>query len=65
MAKPHPRPNLANRALVLCTARLAALCPSVGYHLVAVESFVNGEQFRGTAYKATGWQRLGISLQKD
>jgi hypothetical protein len=32
---------------------------------VAVESFVDGEQFRGTAYEATGWQRPGVSLQKD
>jgi hypothetical protein len=32
---------------------------------VAVGSFVDGQQFRGTAYEATGWPRLGVSLQKD
>jgi hypothetical protein len=29
-----------------------------GHPIVAVESFVDGQLFRGTAYKAAGWKRL-------
>lgn len=59
LADPHQLPNLASRALALCTARLAADWQARwGHPIVAVESFVDGQLFRGTAYKAAGWKRL-------
>jgi len=59
LADPHQLPNLASRALALCTARLSADWQARwGHPLVAVESFVDGQLFRGTAYKAAGWRRL-------
>jgi hypothetical protein len=55
----HQLPNLASRALALCTARVSADWQERwGHPIVAVESFVDGQRLRGTAYKATGWQRL-------
>lgn len=52
-------PNLATRALALCCQRLSADWQARwGHPLVAVESFVDGQLFRGTAYKAAGWTRL-------
>jgi hypothetical protein len=59
LADPHQLPNLASRALALCTARLSADWQAAyGHPIVAVESFVDGQLFRGTAYKAAGWKRL-------
>lgn len=59
LADPHQLPNLASRALALCTARLCADWQARwGHPIVAVESFVDGQLFRGTAYKAAGWTRL-------
>ena len=59
LADPRQLPNLASRALALCTARLSADWQAAyGHPIVAVESFVDGQLFRGTAYKAAGWKRL-------
>jgi hypothetical protein len=59
LADPHQLPNLATRALALCCARLSAdWLACWGHPVVAVESFVDGQLFRGTAYKAAGWKRL-------
>jgi hypothetical protein len=59
LADPHQLPNLASRALALCTARLSADWQERwGHPILAVESFVDGQLFRGTAYKAAGWTRL-------
>ena len=59
LADPQQLPNLASRALALCTARLSADWQARwGHPIVAVESFVDGQLFRGTAYKAAGWRRL-------
>jgi hypothetical protein len=59
LADPHALPNLASRVLALGTARLAADWQARwGHPIVAVESFVDGQRFRGTAYKAASWQRL-------
>jgi hypothetical protein len=59
LADAQQLPNLASRALALCTARLAADWQARwGHPIVAVESFVDGQLFRGTAYKAAGWRRL-------
>lgn len=52
-------PNLASRALALCCARLSQDWQARwGHPILAVESFVDGQLFRGTAYKAAGWLRL-------
>ena len=59
LADPHQLTNLATRALALCCARLSEDWQRRwGHPLVAVESFVDGQLFRGTAYKAAGWTRL-------
>jgi len=59
LADPHQLPNLATRALALCCAQLSDDWRARWAHpIVAVESFVDGQLFRGTAYKAAGWTRL-------
>lgn len=59
LADPHQLPNLASRALGLCCARISQdWLARWGHPLVGLESFVDGQLFRGTAYKAAGWQRL-------
>ena len=53
-------PNLASRVLALCTARLSADWQQAYAHpILAVESFVDSQLFRGTCYKAQGWELLG------
>ena len=52
-------PNLASRSLSLCLQRLSADWQQHYHHpIVMVESFVDREIFRATAYKASGWQPL-------
>ena len=53
-------PNLASRILNLTCARLPADWQQrYGYPVLAVETFVDPQRFRGTCYKAAGWQVLG------
>ena len=53
-------PNLATRALGLCCQRLSQdWLEFHGHPILALESFVDGQLFRGTAYKAAGWTMLG------
>jgi hypothetical protein len=53
-------PNLATRALGLCCQRLSEdWLAAHGHPILAVESFVDSQLFRGTAYKASGWMLLG------
>ena len=53
-------PNLASRALALVCHRLSAdWRQAYGHPIVAVESFVDSQLFRGTAYKASNWTLLG------
>lgn len=53
-------PNLASRALALNVACLSGDWQAAyGHPIVLVESFVDPQLFRGTAYKASGWQALG------
>ena len=53
-------PNLASRALALCCQRLADdWQQSCGHPVLVAESFVDSQLFRGTAYKAQGWELLG------
>ena len=53
-------PNLASRSLGLVCRRLSQdWQQAYGHPIAAVESFVDSQLFRGTAYKATGWKLLG------
>lgn len=53
-------PNLASRVLALCCERLAGdWQQSYGHPVLVAESFVDSQLFRGTCYKAQGWQLLG------
>ena len=53
-------PNLASRVMRLCLERLSSDWESTYTHEVLVaESFVDPQLFRGTAYQASGWHRLG------
>lgn len=53
-------PNLATRVLRLCLERLSADWEiDYGHPILVVESFVDSQLFRGTCYKAQGWNRLG------
>jgi hypothetical protein len=55
-------PNLASRAMSLCLRRLSRDWLKLYRHpIVMVESFVDRQRFRATAYKASGWQALGYS----
>ena len=53
-------PNLASRALALVSQRLSQdWLQAYGHPIAAVESFVDSQLFRGTAYKASHWTLLG------
>jgi len=53
-------PNLATRVMGLCCKRLATdWQETFGHRVVAAESFVDGQLFRGTCYQASNWTRLG------
>jgi hypothetical protein len=53
-------PNLATRVLALNLARLSADWErAYGHPILAVESFVDSQLFRGTCYRAQGWTLLG------
>lgn len=53
-------PNLGTRAMKLCLARLSADWQAQhGHPLLALESFVDRQLFRGTLYKASNWTLLG------
>jgi hypothetical protein len=58
---PHAHlPNLASRAMKLCWKRLAVdWLQAYGHEVLVAESFVDGQLFRGTCYKASGWTLLG------
>lgn len=53
-------PNLVSRFMKLMLARLSADWESTwGHPVVLAESFVDPQQYRGTAYKVSGWSQLG------
>ena len=55
-------PNLASRVLKLACARLSEDWQErFGHPVLAVETFVDPQRFRGTCYRAAGWQRLGAT----
>ena len=62
LSEPGQYPNLASRALGLNLARLSGDWQAAyGHPIVLAESFVDHQLFRGTAYKASGWQAVGQS----
>lgn len=55
-------PNLASRVLALCCARLSGDWQRCyGHPVLLAESFVDSQLFRGTCYKAQGWELLGVT----
>ena len=62
LAERQQLPNVASRAMSLCLERLSRdWLKEYGHPIVMVESFVDRQLFRATAYKACGWQALGYS----
>jgi hypothetical protein len=62
LTAPGQVPNLASRALALCCAQLSTDWQAAyGHPILAVESFVDAQLFRGTAYKSAGWHALGAT----
>jgi len=60
LAAPGQWPNLASRVLKLVCDRLPQDWQEhFGYPVQVVETFVDPQRFRGTCYKAAGWQQLG------
>jgi hypothetical protein len=60
LAAPGQWPNLASRLLKLVCERLPTdWQEQFGYPVQVAESFVDPLRFRGTCYKAAGWQQLG------
>lgn len=60
LAAPGQWPNLASRVLKLVCDRLPADWQEhFGYPVLVAESFVDRQRFRGTCYKAAGWEQLG------
>jgi len=59
---PGPRPNLASRVLALNCRRLSADWErAYGHPVLLAETFVDAARFRGTCYRAAGWQCLGVT----
>lgn len=60
---PHAHyPNLASRVMKLCLHRLSQDWQERwGHPLLLGESFVDGQLFRGTSYKVSAWQELGLT----
>lgn len=60
LAAPGQWPNLASRVLQRACERLARDWQEhFGYPVQVVETFVDPLRFRGTCYKAAGWEQLG------
>ena len=60
LAAPRQWPNLATRVLKLVCGRLSEdWRQQFGHPVLAVETFVDAQRFRGTCYRAAGWERLG------
>lgn len=56
----HHYPNLVSRFMKLMLGRLSADWEQMWAHPVALaESFVDPDQYQGTAYKVSGWIQLG------
>lgn len=58
----HAYPNLASRVLGLCLRRLDADWQEHwGQPVLLVESFVDESQYRGTCYRACGFEAVGLT----
>lgn len=58
----HQYPNLASRVLGLCLKRLSADWQEQWEHpVLVVESFVDESQYRGTCYRACGFEAVGCT----
>ncbi len=56
------RPNLASRVLALNLQRLSEDWQRYyGHPILLAETFVDAARFRGTCYRAAGWQALGAT----
>ena len=59
-ANAHAYPNLASCILSQVAQRIAAdWQQAFGHPVLALETFIDPQRFRGTCYKAAGWLRLG------
>jgi len=60
---PHAHiPNLGSRVLRLALERLSADWQGrYGHPVLAIETFVDPEQFDGTVYSAQGWEEVGLT----
>jgi hypothetical protein len=68
LAEPGRWPNLASRVLRLTSNQLSADWQQhFGHPILALETFVDPQRFRGTCYRAAGWQQLGLTqgCQRD
>ena len=55
-------PSLGSHALGLAAARLSRDWQrKYGHGIELLETFVEGQRFRGTCYRAAGWQRVGAT----
>lgn len=55
-------PSLASHALGLAARRISADWQrKYGHGIELLETFVEGERFRGICYRAAGWQRVGAT----
>lgn len=55
-------PSLASHALGLAAARVSADWQrKYGHGIELLETFVEGERFRGACYRAAGWQHVGAT----
>jgi hypothetical protein len=55
-------PNLASRVMKLCLNQLSTdWAFKYDHEVLVAESFVDPVLFRGTAYQASGWQKLGAT----
>jgi len=62
LAAPGQWPNLASRVLKLVCERLPSDWQErFGYPVLVAETFVDPQRFRGTCYKAAGWEQLGAT----
>jgi hypothetical protein len=58
----HRYPNLASRVLALCLKGLSAdWSLRWGHPVLVVESFVDESLYRGTCYRASGFEAVGLS----
>jgi hypothetical protein len=59
-------PHLASHVLGAVSRRIAGdWARKYGHRVVLLESFVEGERFRGTCYRAANWQSVGTTTGRS